>query len=317
MDELMEAEGETLSEEEKAFFDSGGEADLPEQPEAAGGEGEEAKPETPEGSEGKEAKKSQTIPFDVFHAEREEHKKTKAEMAELRDFKARMEEKLSIISQLQQSQQPAEDPDPEPDPEVNIFAHNAWLKRQVDRQQASIAEQQRAYQQAQEQAVRQQQEQQLQARIWGAWQESVGEYSKQNEDFNNAAQWLAETRDKQLQAMASVDNRFASKAGRDAQMNQELAGIVMAAVQKGMSPAEMVYQIAQSYGYAQGKMELPGNLKQIQANQAASRTIGQAAGNAGGDEITLETLDKMSEQEFSAWSSKPENARKFRQLMGG
>lgn len=322
-----------LSPEETAFFESGGEAEIKEvtpevvETEDAGTEevkqpdkaaetaekhGKKGKAET---EEVEDKGKSPTVPHAVFHAEREDHKKTKAQLDELRAFKAVMEERWNAI-QTQEQQKQQKETDPEPNIEEDFIGHQAWLGRQfkaLNEAQARQAEQ-----------VRQQQEaQQVDQTVWDYWNQDTARYAQENADFQNAAKWLAETRNAQLSAIGNIDQRMSTQRARDQQINAELKQIIVAAAQQGRSPAEVVYQFAQSYGYKpQGAAETKetadetaARLKALEAAQNGSRTVGQVAGKAGGDEATPESLVAMSESEFAAWMAAPGNERKFRQMM--
>ncbi len=322
-----------LSPEETAFYESGGEAEIKEvtpevvETEDAGTEevkqpdkaaetaekhGKKGKAET---EEAEDKGKSPTVPHAVFHAEREDHKKTKAQLDELRAFKAVMEERWNAI-QTQEQQKQQKETDPEPNIEEDFIGHQAWLGRQfkaLNEAQARQAEQ-----------VRQQQEaQQVDQTVWDYWNQDTARYAQENGDFQNAAKWLAETRNAQLSAIGNIDQRMSTQRARDQQINAELKQIIVAAAQQGRSPAEVVYQFAQSYGYKpQGAAETKetadetaARLKALEAAQNGSRTVGQVAGKAGGDEATPESLVAMSESEFAAWMAVPGNERKFRQMM--
>jgi hypothetical protein len=328
MVEKMEAEGgEALTAEEQAFFESGGEKS-PETTETvetgtetllANTEKVEQTEETQEGQQRDEKGKFvKTIPFDVFHAEREEHKQTKQRLQELAEFKARMEERFNLAAAQQQAQQPKTEDDPEPDPNVDIFAHQAWQKRQIDALKAKIEGREQAEQKRNEAT-------QQEAEVWGFWEQSVTAVKNELPDFGDAAQWLSEARSKQLQAYATAfDPSLNNPKAINQQIDAELRQMVITAKKNGTNPAKAVYDLAKSWGYTgpapkqeNGQLQLPEQLQRVAQAQTASRTIAQAPGKAGGDEITLETLDGMSQAELGAWLEVPANARRFQQLMGG
>lgn len=327
-----------LSPEETAFFESGGETEVTEvTPEtietdaADAGASEEGAKQTDkptkdaektdvgkkdkDAAEGADDKKSPTVPHAVFHAEREDHKKTKAQLDELRAFKAVMEERWNAV-QTQEQQKQQKDADPEPNIEEDFIGHQAWLGRQFKALNEAQARQA-------EQVQQQTQAQQADQAVWDHWNQETARYQGENPDFQNAAKWLAETRNQQLAAIGNIDQRMSSQRARDQQINAELKQIIIAAAQQGRSPAEVVYQFAQSYGYkpqgAENKdetaEETAARLKALEEAQNGSRTVGQAAGKAGGDEVSPESLAAMSESEFAAWMAAPGNERKFRQMM--
>lgn len=308
-------EAEALSAEETAFFESGGEKEIaaPE-PEA------QPEPEIDVDAAAKAAvegqprdEKGKFVPHQALHAEREEHKKTKAELQELQQFRARMEERLNWVERLGQPEPRQEDVPPDPD--KDIFGALKYEREKREALERQIAEQ------ANQSALAQQQKHAEQM-VWTAWEQDAQSYAKENPDFGNAAKWLAEFRDKQLESLGHVNRQFADVRARNAQIESELAAIVVAAKQQGMSSAQAIYQIAQGYGYQPkpadpAKLELPEQLQKVAKAQDASRTIGAASGKAGGDEMTLEALNSMPDHEFQAWVEVPANARRFKQLMGG
>src|SRR5690606_27583681 len=88
-------ETDALSEADRAYFESGGEAEPEQQAEQPEGEEQQAE----EGQQPRDDK-GKFVPHGALHAEREEHKKTRAEVQELRDFKIRMEERWRLAEQL-------------------------------------------------------------------------------------------------------------------------------------------------------------------------------------------------------------------------
>lgn len=320
------AEMDALTPEEAAFFESGGEQEIPS--EETGSDVEAKKADTDAEAAEDEGKTEQArdekgkfVPHQALHAEREEHKKTRAELQDLKEFRARMEERMQWFEKS--NQQPDHQEETPPDPNEDIFAFSQWQAKQLEALNQKVTQQE---QQAQQSA----QQQQVEQAIWGQWENDSRTYAQENQDFGNAAKWLAETRDRQLQGLAAVDPRFSDVRARNAQIEQELMGIVASAKQNGMSSAELVYQIAQNYGYTPAEAaeaakteagtdnnELSEKIKRLDAAQNASKTVGQGAGKSGGDEIDAEAVASMSEDEFNAWVSKPENARRFDKMMGG
>lgn len=322
------ADVDSLSPEEMAYFESGGEGPIEQDEEQRGSDASEedagnakANDDSAEGKQGQQKdEKGRYVPHQALHAEREEHKKTRAELQELKEFRARMEERWRLFEQAQQAQKGGgeEQEEAPPDPNEDIFAFSRWQAKQLEKLNAKVAQREQQERQYQEQA---QQEQQ----IWGLWQSDAQRYAKENPDFPNAAKWLAETRDRQLQALSIANPHFSDPRARSAQIDAELKQIVVAAAQRGMSPSEAVYEIALSYGYTRQEAEAAAKgadnevaekLQRLEKAQTASKTVGKASGRSGGDEITPETLAAMSEEDFSRWLSVPENARRFERMMG-
>lgn len=312
----LEKEAEVLSPEEQAFFESAGEQEITAEPQTeAGATATEPSDEEKAAAEQRERdEKGRFVPHQALHAEREERKKAQAEAAELREKWARLEERFNAFSQAKQPEQQEEAP---PDPNVDVFAALKWTQEKL---LAAEKAQQEAKTQ-QEAEIRAKEQDQA---VWSHWENDARQYAQTNPDFQNAAKWLAETRDKQLQAVSVVDPRFSDVRMRNWQIEQELKQIVLGSAQRGMSAAEAVYQLAQSYGYAPSQQQQADpnkdvleKLDKLEQAQQAGRTVGQSPGKGGGDEITAETLLAMPESEFNAWMSVPANAKRFQAMMGG
>lgn len=305
-------ESDALSETERAYFENAGEAEASQPIEPDGSGQEDQQQEDGPAQAQPRDERGKFVPHGALHAEREEHKKTRAELQELQHFRTRMEERWRLAEQMMAPRQEERAEDRPPDPEEDIFAYAKWQAQQLEGLKQQADERAKAEQQAA-------QSREIERRVWNHWQESARSYAQENADFGNAAQWLSEHRDKQLQALAGVDARFQNVGARNAQIEQELRGIVISAAQQNKSPAELVYQIAQSYGYkpaaAQGQM--PEQLERVQKAQQASRSISQASGRSGADEVTPDMIAGMSDTEFSAWYAKPGNAARFDRLMQG
>lgn len=318
------AESEALTADEQAFFESGGEKEITAGTETTTETGEQSSETETEDTKQQQERdeKGKFVPHGALHAEREEHKKTRSELQELKEFRAQMEERMRWFDAAQkQTEKPQEQEQP-PDPEQDIFAA---LKYEREKRTAL---EERMAQDANERAKANEATQQEQ-QIWSYWEQDSTSYAQTNPDFKNAASWLAEHRDKQLQTIAIFQPEFATKAARDQQIDAELKQIVLSAAQSKRSPAEICYELAKGYGYTPEQAAaaaeaatgqdggLTERLKRLESAQNASKTVGQASGNAGGDEITAESIANMSEDEFNRWVSVPENSIRFNKLMGG
>lgn len=322
----MPDENTTLSASETAFFESGGETEIVETPEAP--EVVTEQPEKVETAETAEPVVEQArdekgkfvpqVPHSVFHAEREEHKRTKSELQTIKERQAVLEDRWNTL--LKATAAPEVQEETPPDPNVDVFAALKWT-------QDKLLEQQKSAQETRQQQEQREQAQQQEQQVWTYWQQDAATYTKENPDFGNAAKWLSDYRDKQLTAYSAVDQRFSSPQARNAQIELELKDIIIRGAQSGRSPASIVYEIAKGYGYTKpaettetvdpANVELSEKLTTIDKAMAQSKTLGQAAGRAGGDALSAEAIASMPEREFEAWMKTPANAARFRTLMGG
>lgn len=299
------AEAGELSAEETAYFEADGETELetPEVVEEQEEEQPEAKGDEPTKAE-EEAGKVKTVPHQALHAEREEHRKTKAQLEEISRKQAVLEDRWNTLLKFQQPDQKAQDDDPMPDPDTDIFAYAKWQARQLEKVNSKLSEREQ-----QEQAARQQSEQDQS--VFADWNRSVTDFSAQTPDFKEAANYLANLRVQQLSALGL------SQAQINATIDNEVKGVVLQAKQSGANPAELIYNYAKVSGYT-GKNadDAAKKVADIDAAQKAAKTIAGSGGKSGADPLTPDAIASMSQAEFDAWIQKPENERRFERMMG-
>ncbi len=306
-----------LSASEQAYFESGGESEVVATPETP------AQPETPVTPEDETTpaveperdEKGKFVPHQALHQEREEHKKTKAQLEARDRQKAILEDRWNTLLKLQEKPPAEEQPAGPPDPEQDMFGYMKWQADQIQSLKSETENQKK-------QAEQQRQIEQQESEIWTHWQQSAQTFASATPEFNEAALFLADIRDKQLAGMAFVNPELADKKARDQIMNQELRAIIVAAKQNGINPAQAVFDLAKNvYGFAPkpppGTPQLPDNLAQIDRAQRASQSLTATNGKAGGDPISAEAIAAMSPDEFSSWVKKPENERLFNKMLGG
>lgn len=308
-----------LSPSETAYFESGGNTEIvaapepPAAPEAPAVVDPAAAPVVdPQAAERDE--KGRFVPHQALHAEREEHKKTKAELETIRQQQAVLNDRWNTILKLQE--QPKQEPVAPPDPNEDIFAFSKWQADRLKELEEKVTSRDKQEEQARTVAEQERE-------VWNHWSESATSYAAQQTDFGDAVKHLSDMRMKQLSGLAVVDQNFATEQGRLNQINAELRQIVVAAKQTGQNPAQVVYELAKVYGFAPpapadpGKVELPEKLAAIDAAQNASRTLTTPGGRSAAEPMTAETIANMSAGEFDAWYKKPENQAIFAKVMGG
>lgn len=305
-----------LSAAEEAYFASGGDeskldaeigADTSEQTEA-----EVSAEHSGNQSEQQERDdKGRFVPHGALHAEREEHKKTKAALEEIQRNQAILNDRWNTLLATGKPQQEQPKEETPPDPTVDIIGYMQWQAEQTKQINEKMATEER---QRQEAAQHQQQEQV----IWSTWDNSVNQAKTAIPDFDAATGFLAQLRDNQLQAFASVDPNFANPQARVAQINAELRQIIVQAKNAGQDPATAVYQIAKGYGYSVAEPAPDNNKidKIIQA-QAGSKTIAGTNGNAMADPLSAQAILDMPTAEFDAWVQNPANAKRFEKMLQG
>lgn len=311
VDEKEAASADEMTADETAFFESGGEKEIPSIETPAEIE-KPAEDQTAQAAvEG--AVKVKTVPHETFHAEREEHKKTKALVDDLAKRHAVLEDRWNTLLKLREGQPQQEEQQP-PDPEQDIFGYAKWQSERLKALETKLAD-------GEKQTEQQRQMEAQERELWNDWSMSANAYAAQKPDFGDALTWLSDFRSKQLQAMSLIDERFASPAGINQQINSELRAIVAAAKQKSLNPAEVVHNMAISYGFKakaadQQNTTLPEQLAKVATAQEAAKTVGAAPGRSGGDALTPEAIAAMSAAEFDRWAADPANARLLDKMLG-
>ncbi|EJF98050.1 hypothetical protein MEI_00972 [Bartonella vinsonii subsp. arupensis Pm136co] len=213
--------------------------------------------------------------------------------------------------QLQGGVQIAQEGDAPPDPQKDFMGYMQWLGKTLHQQgllhakQATIPE-----------------AEQLQ----NFFQQSVASVKQKYHDFDQAADFIYETRAKQLAAFASLYPEMADPKAIDEVIGNELKQILRDCARKNQNPAEMLYTLAQKNGYTNVSNPMGGtNYREgmkyggenLQERQNSARTLAAYNGLTPSGPISLEMLDKMTEAEFSTWVSDPKNKAAFNRLMGG
>jgi len=296
--------GDELSPEATAYFESRGETQPKAEPEVVEQQAEPA-PKAEAGESEKE-KADPQVPLRALTKEREDHKRLRGEFEENRRRTALLEDRLNQMLSFQPQPEKQEPPDPEKD----IFAAVRYQNEQL--RAINAAEQQRAAQVAQ-----QSHEAQVEQAIWQHWTSEAEAFSQEVADFGDAAKFLAELRDSQLSAFASLDRNFATKQSRDRQINAELKQVIISAHQASMSPAKAVYDLAKAYGYKgpAPKTDDPAKAVAKLANAVEKEiTLSGSDGNATRTVKTAEDVASMSGPEFEAWLQKA-GEKGFKRLM--
>ncbi len=299
----------SLSAEEQAYFDTKGETELKEAPEK---EVEPVDPDLELDEDGNpvsedQPKEQKTVPLASLTKERQQARELKAKLQEIEKHKAILEDRWNMV--LASQQQPQRQEEAPPDPNEDIFAAFAYQNKKLSTLEQQIAERAN-FEAQQQQAMRQEQA------VWDYWNADAAEFSKQQADFGDAAKFLSEFRDSQLKALSRVDQRFASEQGRLAQINEELKAIVAQAAQQGISAAQMVYEIANGYGYKPAsKAEPSEKLDKLDKAVNGSVSLSDTGGSRPGAGITADAVAAMNDDQFAAWLAK--NGEKgFKKLMG-
>lgn len=320
----------TFTPEEDAFFASGGETAISEDP-APTNSGENPPAPTDDGKappvDAKMPpadKTPQNVPLAALHEERNKRKALGTEVETLRTQLAEQSGKLSILLKLKGGDVAAETPAGPPSVDEDIFgavkATNdtvAQLQKRLDDEAAAKTANEESASQAK------------------AYRDDCDAFAAKPEtaDFRDAYNHLLASRLGDLIALG-YDNplelqkngadpeavKAAERALQDAIAADEYAIAERARASK-KSPAAILYSLAKQRGYvkkaADGKSApkpADDQLDRIERGQQSNKSLSDAGGG-GPDEMSAERLNSMSLAEFEAYSAK--HPARVRALMGG
>lgn len=308
--EVIDAGGApSLSADEEAFFSSGGEKSIP----AEGGD-TGASSETGEVKPAAEAKtgdapKNDHVPLATFLEEKKARKELSGKLSEYEKQIAEFKGKFAIIDRLKlQGETESAAPTGPPSPEEDIFGAVKHVGETVAQMQKAAADAKAAQEAAEKQAGEQ--------KVFvDKYRKAADEFEQVNPDFKAAYNFLLNARAAELKAIG-YDT---PESLHNALIADEMA-IAQMAFERGKSPAEMLYNLANQRGYkkeqaADAKSSAAEKLEAIERGQAANKSLSNAGGSAGDPEMTAEALIAMPADEFEAWTNK--NPAKARRLFGG
>lgn len=337
------ASADDFTPEERAYFETRGEAGLPTESGAAAqapAEQLEAKAEDtgsdddPDGTISidengmrRDRKTGRFVPHGAFHKEREARKSAETELAELRVREARVNERLAILSQaFEQQEAPATKPTtqpegPPPDPEQDIFGYVKWLGERNKALEAQLTETRTTTERTvgdMEMAT--------------AYRNDAMAFARETADFGEAYNHLVKAIDAELALMGVADPK--QRMAEIARLEREQVALARKA---GRRPAQHIYELAKVRGWAPKpataapaeqvqppSQPAPANdaaaaeLARLERGQNAARSLSSAGGGAPAA-LTAEAIASMSEAEFSALLAKSggnHNAA-LRKLLGG
>ena len=286
----MELEIET--DDEKAFFESDGEAAPEPEKQEAAPEPEkqiDAAAEQPEKSE-----RDSMVPYSALHEERMMRKETQQELKEMRD-------KLDSYSSLRE--------------ELNQIRNANKSEKEQERYEEDpigyLREQQEKLQETVQQTTSQREREQTQLRevqeLQSTINAQVNSFVKDNPDYEQALQFMSERRIQDLTALGITDPQTQQQI-----INTEAWNIAQTSLQNNKNPAEVVYTMAKSWGYnaagKAGKTDLENKVDTIEKGQQESKTLSDAGGAAESTGLSLADIETMSDEEFDKlWSTLEKN----------
>jgi hypothetical protein len=292
---------------------------------------EPAAPEAPEPGEeeipaadGKS--KRRVVDSRALREERTKRQTLENELRAEREMRARIDERLKLLTSVVEQPEPVAQPEaPEApiDPEADIFGAYRQLKKELEEIKASTTEMQ-----SQTQVERQT------SAMVTTYRQDAAQFRAKQSDFNDAYNFLLQKRGEQLRALGYGEPEIATSL-----YNEEM-NLAQRALSLRQSPAQQLYALAQSMGYAKAPQpaspapapspvqpapqsapvapqvaSVTAEIDRIKAGQNASRSLSQGGG-AAGEELSLETLSNMPMAEFQKFMDIPGNREKVEIAMG-
>ena len=298
-----------LGADERAYFDSRGEKDIPAEVSKDVPKEDTSAPEPavqappPKPSEPK-AELQQTVPQGALHEERKRRQDAEERAHQMELLNARLEERFRAFRDALTPRQQA--PQPPPDANRDIFGAVSHLQNEQRTTRAEIEGYKRQI--AQEDQLKQ-------LRQWGADAETA--YVRQNPDYYQALAHLRNSRARELEVWGMSPSAIGQ------QLQHEENQLLARAATERRNPAQMAHELARQRGYqkaapapAQGTQRQEIDLNRIEAGQRQSASLSNVGGGSGRDvgDVEIEDLLKMNDAEFGTFIQK--YPARFRRLKG-
>jgi len=255
----------------------------------------DAEPAEPQGEA-----RQKLVPLNALREERERRKALEKQAAERERL---YEERFNALLQRFTAPpaapaEPQNTAPPLPDPEKDPVGYLIARQERIEHAQREIVQ---AIVERDQQGAQAQQQQLFVSALQGRTQAMVADFARETPDYGQAANFLAEARDRELRAAGWED-----PAERRETINNEAIGLAHRAIQMGRNPASIVYELAKQRGYARPAAATAATspaaekISQIAAGQQQARTLGNVQGSAP-PALNFNTVANMSQKEFAAF----------------
>lgn len=248
--------------------------------------------------------RTRTVPHQALHQEREAHKQTRAQYQAAQEQLAQLQTIRDRVRAAQANPQPQEPTFQQPteqDGQQQPVPGLDHLQKRLDQ----IEQGNRQRETREQEAGIDQQEARV---LHNTLAQAEAEFRQQTPDYGDAADHLLKARARQLQIMGVPDHEILDT------IREEATDITRVAIQQGRSPAEVVYDWAQTYGYQPRGQQAPqqqGNamLDAIAKGQKQGRSLSSARGGASTSDVNANAIANMGEDEFQALYATPEGKK--------
>lgn len=263
------------------------------------------------------------VPHSALHAEREEHKKTRQEVASLRQqYEAKFNTILAELTKASQERQTPAKTEPEidlgPDPEKDPIGAAVWLRQQ---RAADLR-------QRQEWAAKQAEQSKTETTQREQWEAFNRDLASANRDWEQVVAAVPEMDGVLGGLRESFRREYVALGWHGPQLIQKIneleAQHAVHAFRRGIPIAEYVAQLAAARGVQMPQRQAPTNgdgqgdepddkpngkaadgaaeIERLAKAQDAGNPLSEGGGGApGGNKMSFDSLDRMSQKEIEAW----------------
>lgn len=275
---------------------------VPSESEAEQPQEAETEPAEAESEDDQQQRRSRTVPVAALQEERTRRQQLEADNRRLAEERARFDERLRVIQEMYAPQQ---QPQPEPDEQVDPIGTITHLRERLARLEQGN-QQYSAERQAQVQVEQ----------LAAAAGQDVQAFKNKIPDYMEAFNYWATNRAAELQSFGVPPQQL------DAVLRQEQLQIAANAFQRGVSPAQTLYQVARARGFKPGNGSISEGqdnpaaeqVERIATGQQRNQTLSGTGGGSALSAMTAQRLANMSMDEFAEWTAK--NPRRTDQLLG-
>jgi hypothetical protein len=245
-------------------------------------------------------------------------KAAREELARERELRTRIDERLKLFNEVIAPQATGQQPAAPPNPEEDIFGYVKWQNEQIEALKGQIGQTSQTLEDTT-----------ADAQMRSAYTADAQRFMGQTPDFAAAYNYMNKVRDANLARLGYKDPNQRAQIRMD-----EERGLVQQALQNRLSPAELIYGMAQDWGYQKAAPvvtpapavtapaatngatapSVTEEIDRIAKGQLASKSLSSAGGSPAAA-MTVEQLANMSEEDFEKYARK--NPKLVEALMGG
>lgn len=240
-------------------------------------EPEEAEPEP-------EEKHDRTVPLTVLMKERQRRSESEEQLRALREELSQLRETITPP----QPERADTAPDEMPDPVLDPAGFKSWMAAQHDQAVAPLRQQR-------EQQERAAKIQQAHRALTGYASQAEDAFRKEypDRDYDAALDFARQRAVTNARLFGVPDEKIGETVA------QQEAQLVAQAYRRGVSPAALLWNYALQNGFQERPAEQEDRIERLALTERKTRSVGSAAGRPREGDISLESVARMTDEEFA------------------